>query len=43
MMPLGKQKEELIGAEDDADEVARAAREAEEMALEADEAGGDDT
>jgi uncharacterized protein YbjQ (UPF0145 family) len=42
MMPLGKQREELIGAEDDADEVARAAKEAEEMALEADEAGGDD-
>jgi uncharacterized protein YbjQ (UPF0145 family) len=38
MMPLGKAKSEQIEADDDEAEVARAAKEAEEAALEADEA-----
>ena len=44
MMPIKKRKDTRIGAdEDDADEVMKAAEEAEELALQADEdaAGGD--
>jgi uncharacterized protein YbjQ (UPF0145 family) len=40
MMPLGRRKDDLIDVEDDENEVARAAKEAEEAALEADESGG---
>lgn len=40
MMPLGRRKDELIRAEDDENEVERAAEEAEEAALEADEWNG---
>ncbi len=39
MMPLGRPNDERIDAQDDADEVARAARDAEEDALEAEERG----
>jgi hypothetical protein len=41
MMPLGRRKDALIDAEDDADDVEVAAEEAEEAALEADEASGE--
>ena len=41
MMPLGRRKDALIDAEDDADDVERAAEEATEMALAADEAKGE--
>ena len=39
-MPLGRRRDELIDAEDDADDIEIAAEEAEETALEADEAAG---
>jgi uncharacterized protein YbjQ (UPF0145 family) len=42
MMPLGRRKDELIDVEDDENEVARAAKDAEEDALEADENRGGD-
>ncbi len=42
MMPLGRRHDDVIEAEDDADEIEIAAEEAEEMALERDEDGGDD-
>jgi len=41
MIPLGRRRDALIDAEDDADDVEIAAEEAEEMALEADEAADD--
>ncbi len=41
MIPLGRRKDALIDAEDDADDVEIAAEEAEEAALEADEARGE--
>jgi len=41
MMPLGRRKDALIDAEDDADDVEIAAEEATEAALEADEAAGE--
>jgi len=41
MMPIGRRKDALIDAEDDADDVEIAAEEAEEAALELDEARGD--
>jgi uncharacterized protein YbjQ (UPF0145 family) len=41
MIPLGRRKDNLIDAEDDADDIEIAAEEAEEMALEADEASSD--
>lgn len=41
MMPLGRRKDALIDAGDDADEVAQAAKDAEEAALEADEGRGE--
>jgi uncharacterized protein YbjQ (UPF0145 family) len=41
MMPLGRRRDALIDAEDDADEIEIAAEEAEEAALEADEAAGE--
>ena len=40
MIPLGRRKDALIDAEDDADDIEVAAEEAEEAALEADEAAG---
>lgn len=41
MMPVGRRKDALIDAEDDADDVEIAAEEAEEAALELDEAAGE--
>jgi hypothetical protein len=41
MIPLGRRRDALIDAEDDADDVEIAAEEAQEMALEADEAADD--
>ena len=41
MMPLGRRKDALIDAEDDGDDVKVAAEEAEEFALEADEAASE--
>ena len=41
MIPLGRRNDALIDAEDDEDDVEVAAEEAEEMALEADEAAGE--
>src|SRR5262249_34831723 len=41
MIPLGRRKDALIDAEDDADDIEIAAEEAEEAALEADEASGE--
>jgi uncharacterized protein YbjQ (UPF0145 family) len=41
MIPLGRRNDALIDAEDDEDDVEVAAEEAEEMALEADEASGE--
>ena len=41
MMPVGRRRDALIEGEDDADDVEVAAEEAEEMALEADEAASE--
>jgi hypothetical protein len=41
MIPLGRRRDALIDAEDDGDDVKIAAEEAEELALEADEAAGE--
>jgi uncharacterized protein YbjQ (UPF0145 family) len=41
MIPLGRRRDALIDAEDDSDDVKVAAEEAEELALEADEDGGE--
>jgi hypothetical protein len=41
MVPLGRRHDEVIEAEDDADEIEIAAEEAEELALERDEDAGE--